>query len=132
MWRGNSSWNDSGSAFEEELKTHYIIYKVWHVWAYPQHYHLISFIDEAHHEKKCLSTFHHKYKSFKTLSDILHFPGNSKIFSNWQDGYTDRHGGKLARCVCYISFLIRRAYQISSSNKSDIRHLVSCHSVHIH
>ena len=79
-----------------------------------------------HIMKKCLSTFHHKYKSFKTLSDILHFPGNSKIFLNWQDDYTDRHGGKLLRCVCNISILIRRAYQISSSNKTNIRHLISC------
>ena len=80
--------------------------------------------------KICLATFHHKYKSFKTLSDILHFPGNSKIFLNWQDGYTDRHGGKLLRCVCNISILIRRAYQISSSNKNYIRHLVSCQKIH--
>ena len=76
--------------------------------------------------KICLATFHHKYKSFKTLSDILHFPGNSKIFLNWQDDYRDRHGGKLLRCVCNISILIRRAYQISSSNKTNIRHLISC------
>ena len=76
--------------------------------------------------KICLATFHHKHKSFKTLSDILHFPGNSKIFLNWQDDYRDRHGGKLLRCVCNISILIRRAYQISSSNKTNIRHLKSC------
>ena len=76
--------------------------------------------------KICLATFHHKYKSFETLSDILHFPGNSKIFLNWQDDYRDRHGGKLLRCVCNISILIRRAYQISSSNKTNIRHLISC------
>ena len=54
--------------------------------------------------KICLATFHHKYKSFKTLSDILHFPGNSKIFLNWQDKTTIQTDMEVNYLDVYVTY----------------------------